>query len=301
VGRTHGVHGEPITFGLKLATWYAELKRNLERIRLAKEAISFGKLSGAVGTFAHLHPFIESYVCEHLGLKPEPASSQVVPRDRHAEYLATLALVGSSLDRFATEIRHLQRTEVLEVEEPFAEGQAGSSAMPHKRNPVSCEQISGLSRILRANVQAALENIPLWHERDISHSSVELVIVPDGTILLDYLLVKFREILEGLRVYPERMQHNVERTKGLIFSEAALVALVEKGVSREEAYRIIQKNAMRAWEEGRDFKALLLRDEAVQRYLSPEEVEACFDLGYHLRHVDAVFERLGLARARSEG
>lgn len=293
-GRTHGVHAEPITFGLKLCTWYAELQRDLERMRRAEEAISFGKLSGAVGTFAHLDPFIESYVLERLGLKPEPVSSQIVPRDRHAEYLSTLALIGSSLDRFATEIRHLQRTEVLEAEEPFTEGQAGSSAMPHKRNPVACEQISGLARILRANVQAAFEDIPLWHERDISHSSVERVIIPDSTVLLDYTLNRFKGILEGLQVYPERMRQNLDRTRGLIFSEAVLLALVEKGASREAAYRIVQRNAMRAWEEEADFKGLLLQDEEVLQHLSREEVEACFDVGKSLRHVDAIYERLGL-------
>lgn len=294
IGRTHGVHAEPITFGLKLATWYAELQRGLGRLQRAGEIISFGKLSGAVGTFAHLPPSIEAYVLERLGLKPEPASSQVIPRDRHAEYLTTLALVGSSIDRFATEIRHLQRTEVREVEEPFGEGQTGSSAMPHKRNPVSCEQLSGLSRVLRANVQAALENIPLWHERDISHSSVERVILPDSTILLDYMLQRFSEILEDLRVYPERMCRNLDRSFGLIFSEQVLLALIGKGVSREEAYTLVQRNAMRAWEEEIDFKGLLLQDREVLRHLNREEVEACFDLAVHFKHVDAIFERVGL-------
>ncbi|MBI3988542.1 MAG: adenylosuccinate lyase [candidate division NC10 bacterium] len=312
IGRTHGVHAEPITFGLKLATWSAELQRGLERLQRAKEIISFGKLSGAVGTFAHLPPSIESYVLDRLGLHPEPASSQVIPRDRHADYLAALALVGSSLDRFATEIRHLQRTEVLEVEEPFTEGQTGSSAMPHKRNPVSCEQLSGLARILRANVQAALENIPLWHERDISHSSVERVILPDSTILLDYMLQKFLEILEGLRVYPGRMRRNLDRSFGLIFSEQVLLALIDKGASREEAYTLVQRNAMRAWEEEVSgglkpaptdvgeglqpsrFQRLLLQDDEVIKYLSREEVEACFDLDVHFKHVDHIFERVGL-------
>ena len=293
-GRTHGVHAEPITFGLKLCTWYAELQRGLRRMRRAEEAVSYGKLSGAVGTFAHLDPFIEAYVLERLDLRCEPASSQIIPRDRHAEYLSTLALIGSSLDRFATEIRHLQRTEVLEAEEPFTEGQAGSSAMPHKRNPVTCEQISGLARILRANTLAALENIPLWHERDISHSSVERVIIPDSTVLLDYMLNRFKGILEGLRVYPERMRQNLNRTRGLIFSEAVLLALVEKGALREAAYRIVQRNAMRAWEEEADLKGLLLQDEEVLQHLSREEIEACFDVGKSLRHVDAIYERLGL-------
>jgi len=294
IGRTHGVHAEPTTFGLKMALWYAEMERNRERMGRAREAVSYGKLSGAVGTFAHTPPFVEEYVCRHLGLKPEPISSQIVQRDRHAEYLLTLALIASSLDKFATEIRHLQRTEVREVEEPFAKGQKGSSAMPHKRNPISCEQISGLSRILRANALAALENVALWHERDISHSSVERVIIPDSTILLDYMLHRFADILEGLRVYPENMRNNLNKTRGLIFSEQVLLELTRKGLSREEAYRIVQRNAMRAWEEGEDFLSLLLEDREVGKYLSPEEVPACFNLEDHGKHVDAIFSRLGL-------
>jgi len=294
VGRTHGVHAEPLTFGLKLALWYTEAGRDLDRLRRAKETVACGKLSGAVGTFAHLPPFIEQYVCVRLGLTPAPISSQILSRDRHAEFLLTLALVGASLEKFATEIRHLQRTEVLEVEEPFVEGQKGSSAMPHKRNPVACEQVSGLARLLRSYAQAGLENVPLWHERDISHSSVERVVLPDATILLDYLLVRFRGILEGLQTYPDRMRQNLELTGGLIFSEAVLLALVDKGLSRDEAYRLVQRHAMKAWESREPFKPLLLADPEVRRHLSPAEIENCFDLGYHLRHLDEIFARVGL-------
>ena len=294
VGRTHGVHAEPLTFGLKLALWYTEAGRDLDRLRRAKETVAYGKLSGAVGTFAHLPPFIEQYVCVRLGLTPAPISSQILSRDRHAEFLLTLALVGASLEKFATEIRHLQRTEVLEVEEPFVEGQKGSSAMPHKRNPVACEQVSGLARLLRSYAQAGLENVPLWHERDISHSSVERVVLPDATILLDYLLVRFRGILEGLQTYPDRMRQNLELTGGLIFSEAVLLALVDKGLSRDEAYRLVQRHAMKAWESREPFKPLLLADPEVRRHLSPAEIENCFDLGYHLRHLDEIFARVGL-------
>jgi adenylosuccinate lyase len=294
IGRTHGVHAEPVTFGLKLALWYTEAGRDLDRLRRAKEAVAYGKLSGAVGTFAHLPPFVEQYVCTRLGLTPAPISSQILSRDRHAEFLLTLALIGTSLDKFATEIRHLQRTEVREVEEPFVEGQKGSSAMPHKRNPVACEQVSGLARLLRAYAQASLENVPLWHERDISHSSVERVVLPDATILLDYLLVRFREVLEGLRVYPDRMRQNLDLTEGVVFSEAVLLALVDKGLSRDEAYRLVQRHAMKAWESREPFKQLLLVDQEIRRHLSPDEVEKCFDLGYHLRHLDDIFARVGL-------
>ena len=294
VGRTHGVHAEPLTFGLKLALWYTEAGRDLDRLRRAKETVAYGKLSGAVGTFAHLPPFVEQYVCVRLGLTPAPISSQILSRDRHAEFLLTLALIGASLDKFATEIRHLQRTEVLEVEEPFVEGQKGSSAMPHKRNPVACEQVSGLARLLRSYAQAGLENVPLWHERDISHSSVERVVLPDATILLDYLLVRFRGILEGLQTYPDRMRQNLELTGGLVFSEAVLLALVDKGLGRDEAYRLVQRHAMKAWESREPFKPLLLADPEVRRHLSPAEIENCFDLGYHLRHLDEIFARVGL-------
>ncbi|MCZ6550158.1 MAG: adenylosuccinate lyase [candidate division NC10 bacterium] len=294
VGRTHGVHAEPMTFGLKVARWYSEMLRNRGRLEQAKEAVGYGKLSGAVGTYAHLPPSIEMYVCEKLGLKPEPVSSQVIPRDRHAQFLVTLATVGSGLENIATEIRQLQRTEVFEVAEPFTEGQKGSSSMPHKRNPVICEQISGLCRILRVNAIAGLENVPLWHERDISHSSVERVILPDSTILLDYLLTKMQEVLEGLQVYPEQMARNVERTEGLLFSQRVLLALAEKGVSREGAHDLVQRSAMRAWEEGEHFQTLLVKDPEVLRYLAGDEVAACFDLKPYLEHVDTIFTRLGL-------
>lgn len=294
VGRTHGVHAEPLTFGLKAARWYGEMRRNWERLRAAKETIGYGKLSGAVGTYAHLPPAIEAHVCRALGLAPEPVSSQIVPRDRHAQFVTTLALIGASLDNIATEIRHLQRTEVLEAEEPFAEGQKGSSAMPHKKNPVTCEQISGLSRLLRAHAVAALENVPLWHERDISHSSVERIILPDSTILLDYLLTKMREVLEGLRVHPGQMERNLQRTRGLIFSQRVLLALTEKGLSREAAHDLVQRNALRAWEQEEDFQALLLEDPEVTRHLTAAEVVACFDLKPYLEHVETIFTRLGL-------
>ncbi len=295
IGRTHGIHAEPTTFGLKLAMWLMEVRRARERLARAREVVSYGKLSGAVGTFANVPPRVEEYVCARLGLKPEPISTQIIQRDRHAEFLALLGIVGASLDKFATEIRHLQRTEVREVEEPFTEGQKGSSAMPHKRNPVACEQVSGLSRLLRSHVQAGLENVALWHERDISHSSVERVILPDSTILLDYLLVRFREILEGLRVYPETMRRNLNATHGVIFSQQVLLALAKAGASREAAYRMVQRNAMRAWEEGEDFQTLLRQDPEVRAVLGETEIESCFDLGYHLRYMDDIFRRVGLA------
>ena len=295
IGRTHGIHAEPTTFGLKLAMWLMEVRRATERLTRAREVVSYGKLSGAVGTFANVPPRVEEYVCAKLGLEPEPISTQIIQRDRHAEYLAVIGIVGSSLDKFATEIRHLQRTEVREAEEPFSEGQKGSSAMPHKRNPVSCEQISGLSRLLRSNVQAGMENVALWHERDISHSSVERVILPDGTILLDYLLAKFTEIVKGMRVHPERMRQNLAATHGVIFSQQVLLALSKAGASREAAYQMVQRNAMRAWETGEEFQALLLADPDLRAILAPAEIESCFDLGYHLRHVNAIFRRVGLA------
>ena len=294
IGRTHGIHAEPTTFGLKLAMWLMEVRRARERLERAREVVSYGKLSGAVGTFANVPPRVEEYVCARLGLKPEPISTQIIQRDRHAEFLALLGIVGASLDKFATEIRHLQRTEVREVEEPFTEGQKGSSAMPHKRNPVACEQVSGLSRLLRSHVQAGLENVALWHERDISHSSVERVILPDSTILLDYLLVRFREVLEGLRVYPETMRRNLNATHGVIFSQQVLLTLAKAGVSREAAYRMVQRNAMRAWEEGEDFQTLLRQDPEVRAVLGETEIESCFDLGYHLRYMDDIFRRVGL-------
>lgn len=292
IGRTHGVHAEPITFGLKLAQWVFEMKRNLIRLERAKETISYGKISGAVGTYANIDPSVEGYVCDKLNLKPAEVSTQILQRDRHAEYLTTLAIVAASLDKFATEIRNLQRTDVLEVEEPFAEGQKGSSAMPHKRNPIICERICGLARVIRSNAQAALENVALWHERDISHSSVERVIIPDSTILLDYILNKFAKIMDGLVVYPKNMKKNLEKTRGLIFSQRVLLALIQKGVSREEAYQLVQHNAMKSWREGSDFQELLVEDKRVREHLSPGEINECFDLQYYLRNVGVIFKRL---------
>ena len=294
IGRTHGIHAEATTFGLKMASWFAEMGRNRERMRQAREDISYGKLSGAVGTFANLSPRVEEYVCRRLGLKPDPVSTQVISRDRHAQYLSALALTASSLERFATEIRHLQRTEVLEAEEPFAKGQKGSSAMPHKRNPVTAEQICGLARVLRGNAVASLENVPLWHERDISHSSVERIVMPDSTLLIDYMLVKFADLVEGMLVYPERMKKNLGLTRGLIYSEQVLLKLARSCSSREEAYRLVQRNAMRSWESGEDFLGLLLADAEVRERLSEEEIRECFDLAGHLRNVKAIFSRLGL-------
>lgn len=294
VGRTHGVHAEPTTFGLKLALFREEMRRNLERMQDAKEAISFGKVSGAVGTYANVDPSVEKYVCKRLNLKPEPISSQIVQRDRHAQYLTALAIIGSSLERMATEIRHLQRTEVMEAEEPFGRQQMGSSAMPHKRNPVISERICGLARLLRTNAMASMENIPLWHERDISHSSVERVIIPDSTILLDYMLNKFIEVIDGLVVYPENMKANLAKTRGLIFSERVLLELVKKGVSREEAYGIVQRNATRVLKGKLDFKQTLLEDKELTRHLRPEEIEGCFDLSCHLKNIDKIYKKLGL-------
>ena len=294
VGRTHGVHAEPITFGLKAAVWYAEAGRNLERLRRAKETVRVGKISGAVGTFAHVEPEVEAEVCRGLGLEPAPVSTQVVQRDRHAEYAATLAILAASLEKIALEIRTLQRTEILEAEEPFTEGQKGSSAMPHKRNPVSCEQVCGLARLVRANALAALENVALWGERDISHSSVERVILPDSTILVDYMLDQMVRILEGLQVYPERMRENFERSHGLIYSQRVLLKLAEKGLPRQRAYEIVQANAMTAWREQRSFQELLAKDPEVTRHLAPGELKECFDPAWYLRNVDAIYRRLGL-------
>jgi adenylosuccinate lyase len=292
IGRTHGVHAEPMTFGLKLALWYAELQRNLDRVLRAREAIAVGKISGAVGTFAHLDPAIEARVCERLGLQPAPVSSQVIQRDRHAELLAALAITGASLEKFALEIRGLQKTEIGEVEEPFGKGQKGSSAMPHKRNPVGCEQITGLARLLRANAHAALENVALWHERDISHSSVERVILPDSFIALDHMVRRFTRIVRGMVVYPERMRENLERSRGVVFSGTVLLELARRGISREQAYDWVQRNAMRAFHEQRDFQALLLNDADLMSVLTRAEVEKAFDLDDQLRNVDAIFERV---------
>ncbi|MGA3210419.1 MAG: adenylosuccinate lyase [Terriglobales bacterium] len=292
IGRTHGVHAEPITFGLKLANWYSEIGRNIVRFQSATEDLRVGKLSGAVGTFAHLDPEMEERICERLGLRAAAISSQVIQRDRHAAYLCTLAVIASTLDKIATEVRHLQRTEVREAEEYFSEGQKGSSAMPHKRNPVTCEQISGLARVVRANAQAALENVALWHERDISHSSVERVILPDSTILADYLLNKTTNLLEKLLVYPERMQANLDSTGGLVFSGQLLLDLVEEGVLREDAYRWVQRNAMRAWKEGLNFRELVLSDPDITGSVPRTKIERAFELRRQLRNVDKIFGRV---------
>lgn len=292
IGRSHGVHAEPMTFGLKFALWYEDMKRNLARMKRARDVISIGKLSGAVGTFSNIPPKIEEKVCRKLGLKPEPVATQVVQRDRHAEYLTTLSLIAASVEKIAVEIRHLQRTEVLEAEEPFSKGQKGSSAMPHKRNPVGCENISGLARIVRSNAMAALENIALWHERDISHSSVERVIIPDSTILVDYMLDRLKGILEGLHVYPERMKKNMERSFGLYNSQRVLLSLTGKGMLREDAYALVQRNAMKSWQSGIEFKKLLLKDRDVKKYLKAKDIEKIFDLKYYLKNVDYIFRRV---------
>jgi len=292
VGRTHGIHAEPITFGFKLANWYSETQRNIARFAAAAEEMRVGKLSGAVGIFAHLTPEIEEKICAHLGLRAADVSSQVIQRDRHANYLATLAVIASTLDMMATEIRHLQRTEVREVEEFFSEKQKGSSAMPHKRNPITCEQISGLARVVRSNAQAGFENVALWHERDISHSSAERVILPDSTTLIDYLLKKTTNLIETMFVYPERMQANLDSTRGLIFSGQLLLDLVEHGVSREDAYRMVQRHAMRAWKEDLDFHQLVLNDKEITTRVPAKQIERAFDLRRQLKNVDKIFARV---------
>jgi adenylosuccinate lyase len=292
IGRTHGVHAEPMTFGLKLALWYAELQRDLDRLLRARDTISVGKISGAVGTFAHLDPAIEAGVCRTLGLEPAPVSSQVIQRDRHAELLSALAITAASLEKFALEIRGLQKTEIGEVEEPFGKGQKGSSAMPHKRNPVGCEQITGLARLIRANAMAALENVALWHERDISHSSVERVILPDSFIALDHMLRRFTRIVTGMVVYADRMKENLERSRGVVFSGTILLELARRGISREQAYEWVQRNAMRAFHEKADFKSLLLADPELVAVLPPSEIEKAFDLDDQLRNVDVIFGRV---------
>ncbi len=292
IGRTHGVHAELMTFGVKLALWYAEVQRGRARLVRARETISVGKLSGAVGVFAHLDPSVEAAVCDRLGLSPAPVASQVIQRDRHAELMTTLAIIGASLEKFAVEIRGLQKTELGEVEEPFAKGQKGSSAMPHKRNPIGCEQVTGLARLLRANAMAALENVALWHERDISHSSVERVILPDTFIALDHMLRRFTRIVSGMVVYPERMLENLSRSRGVVFSGSVLLELARRGISREDAYAWVQRNAMRSFDERRDFKALLQGDADIMGVLPPEVLEACFDLNDQLRNVDVIFARV---------
>jgi adenylosuccinate lyase len=295
VGRSHGIHAEPMTFGLKAALWYAEAGRNLERLRRARETVRVGKISGAVGTFAHIDPDVEEEACHLLGLEPAPVSSQIVQRDRHAELMATLAIVAASLEKIAIEIRSLQRTEIGEVEEPFAEGQKGSSAMPHKRNPVGSENITGLARLVRANAGAAFENVALWHERDISHSSVERVILPDSTILVDYMLHRLSGILEGLRVHPERMRENIERSFGLMYSQRVLLRLTGAGLARQAAYELVQRNAMRAWTERRSFQELLAADPGVTAHLGADALAECFDPAWYLRNLDAVYRRLNLS------
>lgn len=294
MGRTHGVHAEPTTFGLKLALWYEEMKRNLERFKQAAKGIEFGKISGAVGTYANIDPFVEKYVCEKLGLKSAPISTQTLQRDRHADYLSTLALIATSIEKFAVEVRGLQKSETREVEEFFAKGQKGSSAMPHKRNPIGSENMAGIARVIRGYMLTAYENVPLWHERDISHSSAERIILPDATIGLNYMLNRFSNIVKNLTVYPENMKRNMDRTLGLIYSQRVLLALIDKGLSREEAYDTVQPRAMEAWEKQVPFRSLIEANEKITSLLSPEEIADCFDYNYHLQHVNTIFERLGL-------
>lgn len=294
IGRTHGIHAEPTTFGLKLALWFDETRRNVERLRRAQEVVSIGKISGAVGTYANVSPAVEAYICKKLGLTPAGISTQIIQRDVYAEYMTVLAVIGSSLEKFATEIRHLQRTEVREAEEPFTSGQKGSSAMPHKRNPVICERICGLARLLRGNALVSLENVALWHERDISHSSVERIIMPDSNICLDYMLNKFIEVIDGLTVYPDNMLSNLIKTNGLIFSQRVLLELMNKGLTRTKAYDLVQRLAMKSWKENTGFEELLLEDKEILWYLNKNELDAIFDLEYYLRNVDKIFKRLGL-------
>jgi adenylosuccinate lyase len=295
MGRTHGVHAEPTTFGLKMALWYAEMQRNLERFKQAAEMVRVGKISGAVGTYANIDPFVEQYVCEKLGLKPAPISTQTLQRDRHAYYMATLALIATSIEKFAVEIRGLQKSEVREVEEFFAKGQKGSSAMPHKRNPIGSENMTGMARVIRGYMLTAYENVPLWHERDISHSSAERIILPDATIALNYMLNRFANIVKNLTVYPENMKKNMDRTLGLIYSQRVLLALIDTGMTREEAYDLVQPKAMEAWEKQVPFRSLIEADERITNRLTKEQLDDCFDYRYHLKHVDTIFARLGLA------
>ncbi len=294
MGRTHGVHAEPTTFGLKMALWHEEMKRNLERFDAAAKTIETGKLSGAVGTYANIDPFVEKYVCEKLGLTPAPVSTQTLQRDRHAHYVSTLSLVATSIEKFAVEIRNLQKTETREVEEFFAKGQKGSSAMPHKRNPIGSENMTGMARVLRGHMVTAYENVALWHERDISHSSAERIILPDATIALDYMLNRFANIVKNLTVFPENMKANIDKTYGVIFSQRVLLALIDKGMSREEAYDLVQPNAMKAWEKGTPFRSLVEQEYKITSLLTEGEIADCFDYTYHLKNVDGIFERIGL-------
>ncbi|MEN6461204.1 MAG: adenylosuccinate lyase [Syntrophomonas sp.] len=294
IGRTHGVHGEPTTFGLKMALWYTEMARNIERLKQAREVIAYGAISGAVGNFAHLNPLVEEHVCETLGLKPCPISTQVIQRDRHAQFVTTLAVCASSLEKMATEIRNLQRTDILEAEEPFRKGQKGSSAMPHKRNPMMSERVAGLSRVIRGNALAAMENVALWHERDLTHSSVERVIIPDSCILLYYMLDKFTNVVKGLVIYEDNMADNIKKTQGLVFSQQLMLALVKKGILRESAYRIVQTNAMKSWNERLDFKELVLKDPEIMALISGDEIDRIFDYGVYTANVDFIFKRCGL-------
>ncbi len=294
MGRTHGVHAEPTTFGLKMALWYEEMKRNLDRFKAARETVEYGKISGAVGTYANIDPFVESYVCEKLGTKPAPVSTQTLQRDRHAHYMSTIALIATSIEKFAVEIRGLQKSETREVEEFFAKGQKGSSAMPHKRNPIGSENMTGIARVIRGYMLTAYENVPLWHERDISHSSAERIILPDATIGLNYMLNRFGNIVKNLTVFPENMKRNMDRTLGLIYSQRVLLALIDKGLAREEAYDTVQPKAMQAWEEQVPFRSLIEADEKITGLLSNEEIADCFDYNYHLKNVDVIFERVGL-------
>lgn len=294
IGRTHGIHGEPSTFGLKMALWFTELERAETRLRQAREVIACGAVSGAMGNFAHLDPRVEEHVCKVLDLKPCPVSTQIIQRDRHAQFLTTLAIIGASLEKMGTEIRNLQRTEILEVEEPFRKGQKGSSAMPHKRNPMMSERVAGLSRVLRGNALAALENVALWHERDLTHSSVERIIIPDSCILLDYMLEKFTGIVSGLVVYEHNMMENVRKTRGVVFSQELMLALVNKGMLREEAYRLVQKNAMQSWNDGDDFRELVESDPEIMQHMTGEELDRVFDLSVYTDKVDYIFRRCGL-------
>ncbi|WP_374721484.1 adenylosuccinate lyase [Peribacillus tepidiphilus] len=294
MGRTHGVHAEPTTFGLKMGLWYAEMKRNLERFKEARKHVEVGKISGAVGTYANIDPFVEQYVCEKLGIGAAPISTQTLQRDRHAHYMSTLALIATSIEKFAVEIRGLQKSETREVEEFFAKGQKGSSAMPHKRNPIGSENMTGMARVIRGYMLTAYENVPLWHERDISHSSAERIILPDATIALNYMLNRFGNIVKNLTVFPENMKRNMDRTLGLIYSQRVLLALIDKGLAREEAYDTVQPKAMEAWEKQVPFRQLIEADDKITSLLSPEEINDCFDYNYHLKNVDVIFERLGL-------